>query len=79
MKSSTKKILLMLYILSWLIFVGVCIEAGGFIFNSFFTLVLNPVGAKHFWQEVDLSALYYYDPGHFFAVTLVMSIVAVMR
>ncbi len=79
MKISTKQILKILYVLSWIIFVGVCVEAGGFIFNSFFTLVLNPVGAKHFWQEVDLSSLYYYDPGYFFVETFLMSIVAIMR
>ena len=78
-KIGTKQMLKLLYILSWRIFVGVCIEAGAFIFNAFFTLLLNPVGAKHFWQEVDLSNLYYYDRGYFFVETLLMSIVAVMR
>ena len=79
MKTRTKLILKILYILSWIIFTGVCIEAAGFIVNSFFTLLLNPVGAKHFWQEVDLSALYYFDHGYFFVETLLMSIVAVMK
>jgi hypothetical protein len=76
---TTPQILKTLYLLSWIIFVGVCVEAGGFIFNAFFTLVLNPVDAKHFWQEVDLSGLYAYDHGHFFAETFAMSIVAVLR
>ena len=79
MKTRTKLVLKLLYILSWIIFVGVSIEAGGFIVNAFFTLLLNPVGAKHFWQQVDLSALYYYDHGYFFVETLLMSIVAVMK
>jgi hypothetical protein len=79
MKTNTKLILKVLYVLSWIIFVGVCIEAGGFISNAVFTLIYNPVGAKHFWQEVDLSALYYYDHGYFFVETLLMSIVAILR
>ncbi len=78
-KISTKQMLKILYVLSWILFIGVCIEAGGFIFNAFFTLVLNPVGAQHFWREVDLSALYSYDPGYFFAETFLISIVAVLR
>jgi hypothetical protein len=78
-KISTTQILKILYVLSWIIFVGVCIEAGGIIFNAFFTLVLNPADAKYFWQQVDLSNLYKYDPGYFFAETLLMSIVAVLR
>src|SRR5438874_8719185 len=78
-KINTKQMLKILYLLSWIIFVGICIEAGGIIFNAFFTLVLNPNDARHFWQQVDLSNLYKYDSGHFLVETLLMSIVAVMR
>ena len=66
MEISTKQILKILYVLSWIIFVGVCVEAGGFIFNTFYTLVINNVDAKHFWLGIDLSSLYRYDPGYFF-------------
>jgi len=78
-KISTQQILKVLYVLSWIIFIGVCIEAGGFIFNAFFTLVLNPVDAQFFWKEVDLSSLYKYNPGHFLVVTMLMSIVAILK
>jgi hypothetical protein len=74
-KISTKQILKFLYVLSWIIFIGVCIEAGSFIFNGVFTLVLNKNGANYF----DLSTLYKYDPGYFFVELLLMSIVAVMK
>jgi hypothetical protein len=79
MKTRTKLVLQILHVLSWIIFIGVCIEAGGFISYAFFTQVLNPANAKHVWQQVDLSALYQYDRGYFFVETLLMSIVAVMR
>ena len=79
MKISTVRVLKALYVLSWIIFVGVCIEAGGFIFNAFFTLFINPIDAKHFWPGIDLSSLYQYDHGYFFAETLLISIVAIMR
>ena len=65
-KISTKQMLKVLYVISWIIFIGVCIEAGIFISNAFFTLVLNPDAAKHLWLEVDLSNLYKYVPGYFF-------------
>jgi len=77
-KTGTKLILRVLHILSWVIFIGVCIEAGGFIVNAFFALV-NPVVVEYLWHEVDLSGLFKYDHGYFFVVTLIMSIVAVMR
>ena len=76
---TTRQILKILYVLSWILFVGICIEAGGFIFNAFFTLTINPVDAKHFWQEIDLSELYAFDHGHFFAETLAICIVAVLN
>jgi hypothetical protein len=79
MEVSTKQILKLLYVLSWIIFVGVCVEACGFIFNTFFTLVINSVDAKHYWPGIDFSSLYRYDPGYFFVETFLMIIVAVMR
>lgn len=74
-KISTEQMLKILYVLSWIIFIGVCIEAGSFIFNAFFTLLINPSNANYF----DLSNLYEYDAGYFSVVLLIMSIVAVMR
>ncbi|MEP7377173.1 MAG: DUF2975 domain-containing protein [Chitinophagaceae bacterium] len=79
MKINTKQILKVLLILSWIIFIGVCIEAGGSIFSAFYTLVINPVNAATFWEGNDLSGLYKYDPGHFFAETLLISIASVMK
>jgi hypothetical protein len=79
MKMSTKQVLKILLILSWVIFIGVCIEAGGCIFSAFYTLVINPVNAATFWVGNDLSGLYRYDPGHFFAETFLISIAAVMK
>ena len=79
MEISTKQILKVLYILSWIIFIGVCIEAGGFIFSAFYTLVINPANAATFWERNDMSALYKYDKGHFIVEALIMSIAAVLK
>ena len=79
MEIKTKQILKILYVLSWIIFVGVCVEAGGFIINTFYTLAINSVDAKHFWPGIDFSSLYRFDPGYFFVETFLMIIVAVMR
>jgi hypothetical protein len=79
MKITTTQMLRVLYILSWIIFIGVCVEAGAFIFNTFITMMVNPVDARRFWREVDLSALYGFDKGYFLVQSLLMCIVAVMR
>jgi hypothetical protein len=78
-KITTNQTLKVLYILAWIIFVGVCIEACGIIFNAFFVLVINPEAAHRFWEGIDLSGLYNYDPGYFLVETFLMSIVAIMR
>ena len=78
MKTRTRLILKLLYILSWIIFVGLCIEAGGFITNAIFALA-NPAMVKNLWHEVDLSVLLNFDTGHYFAEILILCIVAVLR
>ena len=78
MKSRTKLVLNILYVLSWIIFVGVCIEAGGSIFSAFYTLVINSINARTFWVGNDLSSLYTYGRVHFFAETLLISAASVI-
>lgn len=75
----TKEMLKVLYVLSWIIFIGVCFEAGAFIFNAVFTFALEPTTPGFFWEEIDLSSLYKYDPGHFAVVVFMVIIVAIMR
>lgn len=79
MSSKPDYIFKALNVVSWIIFIGVCIEAGGFITNSFFTLLLHPVGASKFWTEVNLSELYNYNQSYYVTVISLMIIVAVMR
>ncbi|MGX7668731.1 DUF2975 domain-containing protein [Flavobacterium pedocola] len=78
-KISTEQILKLLYILSWIIFIGLCIEAGGFIFNTFFALYINPIAAHNYWEGADFSNLYDYDKGQFCVVTTFMTITAIMK
>ena len=78
-KIGSKEMLTILHIFAWIIFIGVCIEAGGIIFNTFFAMVINPIGAKNFWMKIDLSNLMSYDKGYFLVITAIMSIVAFMK
>jgi hypothetical protein len=78
-KITTKHILIVLNIITWLIFIGVCMEAGGFLFNTVYTMAWNPVGAEFFWNHLDLSGLYQFDKGHFLTEMILICIVAVLR
>lgn len=78
-KITTSTMLKILYILSWIIFVGLCIDAGGFLTNSIYTLAIDSSLASHFWGKLDLSNLYKYDSGHFLVVITYLNIVAILK
>ncbi len=64
-----------MYVISWIIFIGLCTEAGGIIINAIISLYRNPDSASY----INLSDLYKHDVGYFLVESLFMSIVAVMR
>jgi hypothetical protein len=73
------QILKVLHVVSWIIFIGLCVNAGGFLFNSLFALYNNPMAANNFWQGIDLSSLYDFDKGFFLIITLYMFIVGTLK
>lgn len=79
MEKNTKQILNLLNVISWIIFVLLSIQAGVFLFNAFFSLVINPVGAKYFQRDIDFSKLYAFGSLSFFAETLMMILVAAIK
>jgi hypothetical protein len=79
MKPNSKLIYQGLNILSWIIFIGLCIEAGAIIFNVFYTLLVNNTGTSQFYKNIDLAALFQFDKGYYVAVVSIMSIVAVLK
>ncbi len=79
MQISAKQILTVIHVVAWILFIGLCVEAGGIIFNTLYTLFINPVGAKNVWSGADLSNLLQYDRGQFMVVSLLMAIVAVLK
>ena len=78
-KITTKQMLKILQVLSWIIFIGLCVEAGGIIFNTIYTFAINPANTKSFWEGANLSSLYQHDQGYFMVITLLMAIVAVLK
>ena len=67
-----------LNVVAWIIFLGLCIEAGGIIFNTIYAS-FKPIVAKYFWNKSDFSQLYAYDKGHFIVQLVLISIVTVMK
>ncbi|TCD26257.1 DUF2975 domain-containing protein [Pedobacter psychrodurus] len=79
-KITTNQILKVLQILSWIIFIGLCVEAGGILVNTIITSFINPNDVRNFWDGADyLSSVYKFDQGYFLVITVVMIIVAVLK
>jgi hypothetical protein len=56
----TKKddfILKALNVVAWVIFIGLCVEAGALIFNFIFTL-FKPIASNNIYKGLNLSELY---------------------
>ncbi|RMA65771.1 DUF2975 domain-containing protein [Ulvibacter antarcticus] len=57
MKSTTTPILSLLKVISWIIFIGLLIQAGA-ILTSFTISLFNPIAAQNLYLGLDLSELY---------------------
>ncbi|MCW5906843.1 MAG: DUF2975 domain-containing protein [Chitinophagales bacterium] len=67
-----------LYIVAWLIFVGLSIEAGGLIVNFFFSLY-KPEFVQNLYQKLDLSAIYRDGKFIFFGVYSFILSIAILK
>jgi hypothetical protein len=78
-KISTTTILKVLHVLSWIIFVGLCIEAGGILTKTIATLTLDPADAAKFWRSVDLTEVYEFNQSQYITLSSVIIIVALLK
>ena len=68
-----------LHVLSWIIFVGVCIDAGGVLVHTILTSFINPARANIFWVGLDLSHVYAFNEVSYVTLTTLMSIVTILK
>lgn len=67
-----------LYIVAWLIFVGLSIEAGGLIVNFFFSLY-KPEFVQNLYQKLDLSEMYKVSGLVFFGVYSFILTISILK
>ena len=79
MEITTKQILKFLHVLAWIIFIGLCVQAGGIICHAIISVAFNSESSTNIWQQADLSALYTYDKGHFLVIAFYMSLVIILQ
>ncbi len=75
LKISSKQTLNILHVLSWIIFLGLCVEAGSYVFNACYVFFINASAASYF----GLSDLYHYDAGWYLVIIFLMTIVGVFK
>lgn len=77
----TKKndfILKALNVASWIIFVGLCIEAGALIFNFILTL-FKPIATHNIYNGLDLSEMYENQFAHFIGVLSFVVVLSLLK
>lgn len=67
-----------LYVVTWLIFVGLSIEAGGLIVNFFFTLY-KPEFVQNLYQPLDLTKMYEESRLAFFGIYSFILIISILK
>ncbi|MDX6181703.1 DUF2975 domain-containing protein [Flavobacterium sp. Fl-77] len=67
-----------LSIVAWMIFVGLCIEAGGLIVNFIFSLY-KPEFVANLYQKLDLSEMYERNKLAFFSMYSFILVIAILK
>jgi len=67
-----------LYIVAWLIFVGLSVEAGGLLVNFFFSLY-NPEFVHNLYQKLDLSDMYNRSEMAFYSMYSFILLIAILK
>lgn len=67
-----------LKIVTWIIFVGLCIEAGALIVNFIFSLY-NPEFVQNLYQDLDLSNMYERNQGAFFSMYSFILVISILK
>ncbi len=67
-----------LYIVAWLIFVGLSIEAGGLVVNFFFSL-FRPEFVQNLYQKLDLTEMYKDSQLAFFGIYSFILIISILK
>lgn len=79
MKSKTTQTLLIIHIIAWIIFIGLCIKTGAILCSVFVSFIINPEGAKNLYLGLDLSALYHFDIGHYIGMVSFIIVIAFLK
>lgn len=78
MSKANNFIFIFLRIIAWIIFVGLCIEAGGLLVNFIFS-IYNPAIVSRLYQKLDLSEMYNRSRWVFFNMYSFILVLAILK
>ncbi|NOT35786.1 MAG: DUF2975 domain-containing protein [Saprospiraceae bacterium] len=78
MSKTNNFVFTVLHIISWVIFVGLCIEAGALIVNFIFSLI-NPDFVQNLYQKLDLRKMYERSQWAFFSMYSFVLAISILK
>lgn len=75
----SKQVFKIMKILSWVIFIGLCIKTGVFIVSILITLFGDPYAANHLYMPVDVGSLYHFDNWYYLSTTSLVIIFLLLK
>jgi hypothetical protein len=78
MEKKKDYILKTLEVVSWIIFIGLCVEAGALLFNFGFTL-FRPIATHNVYKGLNLSVLYEKEFPHFVGIMSGIVLLALLK
>ena len=78
MTKNNDLILKVLHVVSWIVFIGLCIEAGALILNFILTF-FKPVASHNIYNGLDLTEMYQNQFGHYIGVMSFIVILSILK
>lgn len=79
MKTNTTTVLKITKVLSWVIFIGLCIQTGAILYSYFVSMFINSVGAKNLHLGLNLSELYNNNATYYTILVLLLALISGLK
>jgi hypothetical protein len=79
MKKKTHELLIVMKVLTWIVFLGLCIKTGSLLISFFVSEFINPVAARNLYLGFDLSDLKAFSNGHYTAIVLSIVLLSALK
>jgi hypothetical protein len=79
MSNSKTPVLMIIHVITWIVFVGLCIKAGALAISFFISLAINAAASQDLYLGLNLSRVAEYSTGHYIAVVSLLFYLTVTK